>query len=148
MVQERKLANEKQYLSPILDTINHTHDSYNDCVRLVLEQIHRAEVVIATHNQESIEIAVDIMKELNIDPKTNGVYFSQLLGMADNLSLTLGQNGYKVFKYVPYGPVGLVMPYLMRRAQENGEGLSGAQKECDLLWQELKRRKFFGKSSA
>lgn len=148
MVQERKLANEKQYLSPILDTINHTHDSYNDCVRLVLEQIHRAEVVIATHNQESIEIAVDIMKELNIDPKTNGVYFSQLLGMADNLSLTLGQKGYKVFKYVPYGPVGLVMPYLMRRAQENGEGLSGAQKECDLLWSELKRRKFFGKSTA
>lgn len=62
--------------------------------------------------------------------------------MADNLSFTLGQAGYKVFKYVPYGPVGLVMPYLLRRAQENGDALSGAQQEVHMLWRELKRRQF------
>eukprot|EP00669_Euglena_mutabilis_P000352 TRINITY_DN1053_c0_g1_i1.p1 TRINITY_DN1053_c0_g1~~TRINITY_DN1053_c0_g1_i1.p1 ORF type:complete len:414 (-),score=198.11 TRINITY_DN1053_c0_g1_i1:368-1471(-) len=143
MVQERKLSHEKGYHSPILDTIQDTHASYNTCVRRVLEDIDRAEVVIATHNQQTIEMAVSTMKELHIDPKARGVYFAQLLGMADNLSLTLGQAGYKVFKYVPYGPVGLVMPYLMRRAQENGDALAGAQKEVGMIWAELRRRRFF-----
>ena len=99
-------------------------------------------MVIATHNQESIELAVRLMKERNIDPRSHGVYFAQLLGMADHLSLTLGQGGYKAFKYVPYGPVGYCLPYLIRRAQENADVMAGAQKEMLMLWQELKRRKF------
>eukprot|EP00667_Euglena_gracilis_P005982 EG_transcript_6024 len=142
MVQERKLSVDKHYHSPIFDTIEATHENYNTCLKLVFDAIDRAEVVIATHNQRSIELAVETMDQLQVDRRTRGVYFAQLLGMADNLSFTLGQAGYKVFKYVPYGPVGLVMPYLLRRAQENGDALSGAQQEVHMLWRELKRRQF------
>ena len=63
--------------------------------------------------------ALSQMQKLNLDPATGGVYFGQLLGMADHITFTLGRNGYKAYKYVPYGPIDEVMPYLIRRAQEN-----------------------------
>jgi proline dehydrogenase len=142
MNRERELSVKNSYKSPILPNIEETHATFNYCMIRCLENIDRSEVFIATHNQESIEMAVDYMRAHNIDPKSHGVYFAQLLGMADHLSLMLGQSGYKTFKYVPYGPVAEVLPYLIRRAQENGDVMAGALKESKMLWQELKRRKF------
>eukprot|EP00993_Chasmostoma_nieuportense_P007704 NODE_966_length_1739_cov_39.885236_g906_i0.p1 GENE.NODE_966_length_1739_cov_39.885236_g906_i0~~NODE_966_length_1739_cov_39.885236_g906_i0.p1 ORF type:complete len:349 (-),score=102.74 NODE_966_length_1739_cov_39.885236_g906_i0:53-1099(-) len=142
MVQERALAADRGYQPPILPTAQATHDNFNECLQLALVQCdqERGEIVVATHNQQSIERCVQRMEELNMDSATSNVFFAQLLGMADHLSLSLGAAGYQVFKYVPYGPVGEVMPYLIRRAQENSGLMEGAQFERNLLWQELLRR--------
>lgn len=98
------------------------------------------EVMIASHNQDSIEIAIKAMKTFNLEPNISPVYFGQLLGMSDHLSFSLGNAGYKAYKYVPYGKIEEVMPYLIRRAQENSDALGGARKELELIRTELFRR--------
>lgn len=85
-------------------------------------------------------LPVHRMEELGLHPADRQVYFGQLLGMCDQISFPLGQAGFPVYKYVPYGPVMLVLPYLSRRALENSGVMKGAQRERQLLWQELKRR--------
>lgn len=142
MVAERRLAAEQGRDSPIHPTLAHTHECYKACtvhaIRCVLEE--GANIMLATHNQESVELAIEQMSEHGIKPRTGGVYFGQLLGMADHLTFTLGLHGYSAYKYVPYGAVHEVMPYLIRRAQENSDLLGGVKKERELYWQELKRR--------
>jgi hypothetical protein len=97
-------------------------------------------LVVASHNQSSIEFALDYMRKNNIDPANGGVYFAQLLGMADHLTFSLGAKGYKAYKYVPYGPVHEVVPYLIRRAQENGDLIGGsAKKEINMARSEIRR---------
>lgn len=141
MVIEREVASQKGYPSPILDTIEDTHLNYNRCVAEALEHVagENAEVMVATHNQGSIEATVALMGQLGLDP-SKGVFFGQLLGMADHLTFTLGRNGYNGYKYVPFGPVEEVMPYLIRRAQENSDMLGGVGHEMRLLRSELLRR--------
>merc|ERR1739845_55872 len=101
---------------------------------------HPAEVLVATHNRGSIERTLQRMDELGTDK--NKVYFGQLLGMADHLTFVLGANGYKAYKYVPYGPIDEVMPYLIRRTQENSTflGSAGVQEERGMVGKELRRR--------
>ena len=82
------------------------------------------------------------MRQSAIDPQSGGVFFGQLLGMCDQVTYLLGAGGYCSYKYVPYGPVDAVLPYLSRRAYENKGMLQGSQKEIDLLKGELKRRKW------
>jgi proline dehydrogenase len=93
-----------------------------------------------THNQVSTEKAIKLMDELGIDRQDGTVHFGQLLGMADNLTFNLGAVGYRAYKYVPYGKVGEVMPYLLRRAQENSAVLGNSNHELELLHEELRRR--------
>lgn len=97
-------------------------------------------LLVASHNQTSIELAVELMKKNGIDRTTGAVAFGQLLGMSDHLSFTLGNAGYQAYKYVPYGPEHEVLPYLVRRAQENSSMLSGAGVERSLILSELSRR--------
>eukprot|EP00420_Gonyaulax_spinifera_P022505 CAMPEP_0197908456 /NCGR_PEP_ID=MMETSP1439-20131203/66864_1 /TAXON_ID=66791 /ORGANISM="Gonyaulax spinifera, Strain CCMP409" /LENGTH=125 /DNA_ID=CAMNT_0043529949 /DNA_START=1 /DNA_END=374 /DNA_ORIENTATION=+ len=99
-----------------------------------------AELLVASHNRGSIEFTLQRMEELNTDRGL--VYFGQLLGMADHLTYGLGTNGYKAYKYVPYGPIDEVVPYLIRRTQENSAilGSPGVQEERQMVRQELKRR--------
>ena len=141
MVLERERAKEKGYPSPVWDTKEETHACYDKAVAMLLKHVkhHGAEFMVASHNQRSVELAVAGMDELGLRPN-DGVYFGQLLGMADNLTFTLGANGYGAYKYVPFGSIDEVMPYLIRRAQENSEVLGGIAKETGMLRAELRRR--------
>eukprot|EP00879_Flechtneria_rotunda_P002759 GHRR01002968.1.p1 GENE.GHRR01002968.1~~GHRR01002968.1.p1 ORF type:complete len:566 (+),score=216.84 GHRR01002968.1:798-2495(+) len=140
---ERARAVKLGYESPIWETIQQTHDNYNNCLDAIMDEVvvAKAQVMVASHNQTSIERAVAGMVARNIPPTGSGVYFGQLLGMSDNLTFTLGQHGYQAFKYVPYGPIELVMPYLIRRAHENSSIMgAGVSSQMVMLRKELWRR--------
>jgi proline dehydrogenase len=96
---------------------------------------------IGTHNEQSCYLAMDIMNKLNISKNDNRVWFGQLYGMSDHISFNLAYQGYNVAKYVPFGPVKDVMPYLIRRAEENTSVAGQTNRELNLLKTEKKRRK-------
>jgi len=143
MIQERKRARDMAYSDPIYDTIEETHGNYNAMVELLLENHqHGAAFMVASHNEDSVKLTTQRMRDLGIAKKHGGIYFGQLRGMCDHVSYSLGHGGYHVFKYVPYGPIKEVIPYLVRRAEENAslfEG-DGARKEAAMLTKEIQRR--------
>ncbi|XP_053727089.1 proline dehydrogenase 1, mitochondrial-like [Synchiropus splendidus] len=143
MYQERDRAEELGYEDPINPDYESTNRMYHRCLDQVLDDIasnRTANVMVASHNEDTVKHTLRRMSELGLQPTENMVYFGQLLGMCDQISFPLGQAGFPVYKYVPYGPVSEVMPYLSRRAQENRSIMKGAKKERELLWKELKRR--------
>ncbi|KAL7519508.1 hypothetical protein ACHAWX_004260 [Stephanocyclus meneghinianus] len=146
MVHERERAKKMNYSSPVHLSIDDTHRCYDESIKILLQ--HRREhqpgleLMIASHNKKSIEKTVQLMKEMGLHPSDCAVHFAQLYGMADNLTFTLGLHGYNAFKYLPYGEVHEVLPYLLRRAQENGDMLGNAAAEVNLLMQEIRRRLF------
>ncbi|XP_061762100.1 proline dehydrogenase 1, mitochondrial isoform X2 [Nerophis ophidion] len=143
MQQERGRALELGYEDPINPDYESTNTMYHRCLDYVLDEIalnRNANVMVASHNENTVKHTLMRMNTLVLLPSDNKVFFGQLLGMCDQISFPLGQAGFPVYKYVPYGPVSEVMPYLTRRAQENRGFMKGAQKERDLLWKELKRR--------
>ena len=147
MESERVWAAENGMPSPIHDTIEETHASYNDAVEYILKYSaekadprQQIELMVASHNQESIENAIEVMNAYDIDRKSSTICFAQLYGMTDNLSFNLGKHGYRAYKYVPYGEVSTVMPYLLRRARENSAIVGGAATELSMISEELRRR--------
>jgi proline dehydrogenase len=144
MESERALAASLGLPSPIHETKANTDACYNDAVKFLLGQSTKSdsnvEFMCATHNQDTIEKAIHIMGELNIDPQDRTISFAQLYGMMDNLTYNLGKHGFRAFKYVPYGEVKMVMPYLLRRANENSSLSGGARKELRMISRELRRR--------
>eukprot|EP00457_Paulinella_chromatophora_P002919 gb/GEZN01002924.1/.p1 GENE.gb/GEZN01002924.1/~~gb/GEZN01002924.1/.p1 ORF type:complete len:585 (+),score=74.19 gb/GEZN01002924.1/:47-1801(+) len=143
MVLERQRAKEMGYASPIQETLQDTHKNYEKCITEILtcikHQAPRAELMVATHNQSSVELTIRLMQQLDLSPARH-VYFGQLLGMADHLTFALGRAGYKAYKYVPYGPVREVMPYLIRRGIENSDMMSGSVQEQKNMTKEVLRR--------
>lgn len=152
MLQERARAEERGYNDPIHSDIASTHTCYHACANEILTQAvahGRGEVMIASHNEGSVAYMVGRIQELGLQPRTCGVFFGQLLGMCDFVTLSLGRAGYAAYKYVPYGPVQGVLPYLIRRAQENSDLVAGGvAKELRMLRQELGRRIGMGGSSS
>jgi proline dehydrogenase len=145
MHSERARATEMKYDSPIMPTMHDTHNNYNSILELCLRKIAggaKINLMVASHNQASMEKAVRLMEEFRIHHKTGGVYFGQLLGMADHLTFSLGGAGFNAYKYLPYGPVHEVVPYLLRRVQENSDIMGGCGAELQKLRTELKRRLF------
>ncbi|XP_056677346.1 proline dehydrogenase 1, mitochondrial [Monodelphis domestica] len=143
MAQERERAAQVGYEDPINPTYAATNAMYHRCLNYVLEEIkhnNSASVMVASHNEDSVRFTIQRMEELGLHPSEKKVYFGQLLGMCDQITFPLGQAGFPVYKYVPYGPVKEVLPYLSRRALENRGMMEGAQRERQLLWKELKRR--------
>ncbi|XP_043372967.1 hydroxyproline dehydrogenase isoform X2 [Dermochelys coriacea] len=142
--QERRLARERGYPDPLHPTWEATNHSYQRCLDLLLELVardgQRCQLIVASHNEASVSHAVRRMEELGIAKDGGAVCFGQLLGMCDHVSLALGQAGYATYKSIPYGAVADVLPYLVRRAQENQSVLQGTRKERDLLRRELWRR--------
>lgn len=139
--KERKRALEKGYLSPIHLTKKATDTDFNIAVSFCLDNLKHINVVVATHNQYSCEVLAEKMEQGEIPNNHPNIYFAQLLGMSDNISFNLGACGYNVAKYVPFGPVKSVLPYLLRRAEENSAIAGQMSRELSLIDKELKRRK-------
>ena len=141
MEKERKRAADIGYPSPINETKQATDNDYNAAVQFCTENVGQVGFVAGTHNEDSCRLLVDLMNEKKIHSADQNIYFSQLLGMSDNLSFNLADAGFNVAKYVPYGPVKAVLPYLFRRAEEN-TSISGMMgRELKLIVAERKRRK-------
>jgi proline dehydrogenase len=140
MEKERGRAADMGYPSPIQPNKEATDRDYDASVLFCLQHLDRVAAFIGTHNELSCEKAAAYLIDHNIDPKHPHVWFSQLYGMSDNISFNLAHEGYHVAKYLPYGPVKDVVPYLMRRAQENTSVAGQTSKELLLIKKEMKRR--------
>lgn len=141
MEKERDRAAEMGYPSPIQPDKISTDIDFNAAIKLMVEEIDHCAICCGTHNEDSSHMLVDLMEEKNIAKDDKRVYFAQLLGMSDNISFNLAYHGYQVAKYVPYGPVKEVMPYLLRRADENTSVAGQTGRELNLISREWKRRK-------
>ncbi len=141
MEKERKRAEEQGYPSPINPTKEASDKLYNDGLRFCIDHIDRISLCAGTHNEDSCYLLMEMMDEKGIAPNDERVFFAQLYGMSDNLSYNLANAGYNVAKYVPYGPVESVMPYLLRRANENTAIAGQSSREFGLISKEMERRK-------
>ncbi|MEI2759943.1 MAG: proline dehydrogenase family protein [Bacteroidia bacterium] len=141
MEKERERATTNGYPSPIQpDKAACDHD-YNEAVKLCIDNIDMVAVCAGTHNEESSALLAKLMEEKGIANSDERVWFSQLLGMSDHISFNLANAGYCVCKYVPYGPVVSVLPYLFRRAAENTSMSGQMGRELSMITQEIERRK-------
>jgi proline dehydrogenase len=140
MVKENKRAKENGYPSPIQPDLEATHRDFDAAVAYCIEQRQSITCCIASHNENSLTMALQDMQRLNIPTNHPAIRFSQLLGMSDNLTFNLAEGGYNVSKYMVYGPVREVLPYLVRRAQENTSVTGEAGRELNLLDREIARR--------
>lgn len=141
MEKERKRAQLEGYPSPINPTKEASDELFDNALRFCIKHIDRIAFCNGTHNEASCYLLMDLMEEYNIAPNDPRVYFAQLYGMSDNLSYNLANAGYNVAKYVPYGPVVEVMPYLLRRANENTAIAGQSSREFSLIKSEIERRK-------
>jgi proline dehydrogenase len=140
MEKERLRAKEKGYEDPIQPNKEATDRDYDAGVLYCLENLKQSALFIGTHNEQSCMKAAQYMLDHKIDLSTRRVYISQLFGMSDNISFNMAHSGYNVAKYLPYGPVKDVAPYLMRRAEENTSVAGQTSRELALIEKEIKRR--------
>lgn len=140
MEKERERAKTMNYTSPIQPDKESSDKDYDRALKICVEHISMMGLCAGTHNEKSSLYLVELMKQNNIQPSDKRIYFSQLLGMSDHISYNLSLNGYNVSKYVPYGPVKEVLPYLIRRAQENTSVKGQTGRELNLIMKEKKRR--------
>jgi proline dehydrogenase len=136
MEKERNRAIEKNYTSPIQITKQNTDNDYNEAVKFCLQNIDKIAVIIATHNEDSNMLGVDIALQNNIPLHHPHLHFSQLYGMSDNITFNLAKANASVSKYLPFGPIEDVIPYLMRRAQENSSVSGQTGRELGLIQKE------------
>jgi proline dehydrogenase len=140
MEKEARTAQQRGYQNPINPTKQHTDDLYNESLRYCVQHIDRISLCAGTHNEASSLLLTQLMQEAGLPPQDERVWFAQLYGMSDNLSYNLAHAGYHTAKYVPYGPVEAVMPYLLRRADENTAISGQSSREFLLIQKELRRR--------
>jgi len=141
MEKERERAQEKGYTSPIQRDKQSTDNDYNEGIRLCIEHISRVAVIVASHNDHSNLYTTQLMDEKGIAHRHPHVHFSQLFGMSDNITFNLASAGFSVSKYLPFGPIKDVVPYLMRRAQENSSMAGQTGRELSLIRKEMGRRR-------
>lgn len=140
MEKENKRAAENNYPTPIQPSKAATDKDYDAAVKFCIDNIDKLAVFIGTHNENSCMLAARMLDQKGIPHNHSHVSFSQLLGMSDNITFNLAHAGYNVSKYLPYGPVKDVMPYLLRRAQENTSIAGQMGRELGLIRKEMKRR--------
>ncbi len=141
MEKERARALEMGYPDPIQPDKQSTDKAYDEALHLCIENKDIVSVCSASHNENSNYYLIQLMAENKMSNDDQRVFFAQLYGMSDHISFNLAKSGYNTVKYVPYGPVGAVIPYLMRRARENTSVAGQSSREFRLIKAELKRRK-------
>jgi proline dehydrogenase len=140
MENERERAFEMKYPTPIHFTKQDTDNAYNEAVATCISNIDTIHVCVATHNEESCMNTLELMEKHHLEPCDKRVAFAQLYGMSDHITFNLANSGYFVSKYLPYGPVQKVMPYLVRRAEENSSVAAQSNREIQNFKRELTRR--------
>ncbi len=138
---ERQRALDNNYPSPIHESKTATDRDYNEALSFCMREIDSTAFLAGTHNEDSCRILAELLDEKKNPHDHKHVHFSQLLGMSDNLSFNLAAAGYNVAKYVPYGSVEAVMPYLFRRAEENTSVAGQIGRELSLISKEKRRRR-------
>lgn len=141
MEKENERAEQKKYPTPICASKAETDANFNTVMRYIFKHLDDIAVFLGTHNEESSLLAMELMKEYEVAPRDTRVWFGQLYGMSDHISFNLAAQGYNVAKYIPFGPVKDVMPYLIRRAEENTSVAGQTNRELELIKKEKKRRK-------
>lgn len=141
MEKEHDRAKENDYKTPIQPDKAHTDEDYNAALKFCLDNVDTVSICAGTHNENSSMYLTKILEENNIDNNDKRIYFAQLFGMSDHISFNLADNNYNVAKYVPYGPIREVIPYLIRRAEENTSVKGQTGRELKLIKKEIKRRK-------
>lgn len=141
MEKERKRAEEKGYPSPINPDKESTDRHYNEGVQFCIDNIDKVALIVASHNEESNLLAAQLLEAKGLPLKHPHVHWSQLYGMSDNITFNLAHAGCSVSKYLPFGPIDDVIPYLMRRAQENTSVKGQTGRELKLIKKELLRRR-------
>ena len=139
--KENKRALKNNYLSPICSSKELTDLNFNKGASFILLNLNIFSLFSGTHNEESIYKIIDLMKSHKIDNGNQKIWFGQLYGMSDNISFNLANEGFNSIKYLPYGPIKEVIPYLIRRAEENTSVKGQTSRELELIKSELKRRK-------
>ncbi|MFT5600490.1 MAG: proline dehydrogenase [Flavobacteriales bacterium] len=141
MEKERNRAAEKGYRDPIQPNKEACDRDYNLALEFCVDQVESILTVAGSHNEKSAAHLSELLEEKSVDKNHPHIYFAQLLGMSDHISYNLSSRGHNVAKYVPYGPVKEVMPYLIRRAEENTSVAGQTGRELSLISMEMKRRK-------
>ena len=141
MEKEREMAEKEGRPSPIQINKAHSDKDYNEAIRFILDRLDIISLFAGTHNDNSCYLLKSLIEKKGIDKSFHKLWFGQLLGMGDNISYKLAGEGFNVAKYVPYGPIKDVMPYLIRRANENTSVTGQSGRELTLIQKELKRRK-------
>ena len=141
MEKENLRAEEKGYPTPICESKEVTDENYDAAIHYMIENIDRMSIFAGTHNELSSYKLMEFMQNRNIDKKDQRIWFGQLYGMSDNISYNLAANSYNNAKYLPFGPVRDVMPYLIRRAEENTSVAGQTSRELKLIKAERDRRK-------
>ncbi|MBC7659676.1 MAG: proline dehydrogenase family protein [Chitinophagaceae bacterium] len=140
MEKENRRAVQLGTRSPIYASKELTDNAYDDALTFCMDHVDRIAVCAGTHNEKSVKHLAGLMQKQNFEPHDSRIHFAQLLGMSDNLSFNLAAKDYNVAKYVPYGTVNELLPYLTRRAQENSSVLGQTSRELNLLSTEVRRR--------
>jgi proline dehydrogenase len=141
MDNERKRAADLNYPSPIQPDKESTDRDYNAAVQFCIEHLDKIAVIVASHNEYSSLYTTELLDEKGLAQNHPHVHFSQLYGMSDNITFNLAKAGSSVSKYLPFGPIKDVIPYLMRRAEENSSVSGQTGRELGLIKRELERRK-------
>lgn len=141
MEKERKRADEMGYPSPIQPNKEATDKDYDEALKFCMLHLDKISICAGSHNEESSLLLTRLMQEKGLAHDDERIFFSQLFGMSDHISFNLSSAGYNVAKYLPYGPVKSVMPYLFRRAAENTSVKGQSGRELTLITKEVKRRK-------
>lgn len=141
MEKERERAKDKGYRDPICTDKKATDNLYNDVLKYMVEYLCTIKLFAGTHNEESSYLLMDLMRENRICENEKRIWFGQLYGMSDHITYNLSEKGYNVAKYLPFGPVRDVMPYLIRRAEENTSVAGQTSRELFLIKKEKERRK-------
>jgi proline dehydrogenase len=147
MEKERDRADELGYASPIHPDKAATDEAFNRALQFCIDNKQRIAVMCGSHNEYSNYLLTVLMEKHSMRNNDRRVWFAQLYGMSDNISFSLAKEGYCVAKYIPYGPVKAVMPYLMRRAEENTAVAGQSSRELTLIRRELQRRKAMQKQT-